>query len=95
MITDLKLQNEIKVKTAHVSRTDPDFRALNDCIQKIFKRIEFDENKDWNISLAIKNDPETGSRLFTGTLKMTDKQITGDQLQIFSEYQNELEAVEN
>ncbi len=94
MITELKLQNEVKVKTAHVSRTDPDFRATEELVQKVFKRIEFDENKDWSISLSIKSNEE-GVRCFTGTLKMTDRNITGEQLLIFSEHQFEMEAVEN
>lgn len=90
MTTDMKLQNEVKIRLPHVSRTDLEFKAVNDCIQKLFRNIDFDEDKDWNITFTLKNDPEAGTRAFTGTLKMTDKQITSRQLQIFSEPAEEL-----
>lgn len=95
MITEIKLQNEVKIKLAHVSRTDKEFQALNEVVQKLFRNIEFDESMDWNISFGLKTDMETGLRQFTGALKMTDRNCTGEQLQIFSEHKNEFEIVAN
>lgn len=93
MITDIKLVNEVKIKTAHVNRTDPEYRVLEEVVQKLFRKVEFDESKDWNISFGIKNDMETGLRQFTGCIKMIDKNITGHQLAIFTEFKNEFEIV--
>ena len=83
MIKSMKLQNEIKIAITNFSRTDPEHKKLNDAIQLIFQGIDFDLSKDWNISFAVKHTVE--DRLLTGTIKMTDPNVTGDQLSMFQD----------
>lgn len=83
MIQSMKLQNEIKIKETGFARIDPEYKKLNDAIQLIFQGIDFDLSKDWNITFAVKNTAE--DRQLTGTIKMTDPNVTGDQLSMFQD----------
>lgn len=77
----MKLQNEIKIKVKDFSRVYPEYKKLNEAIQLIFQGIDFDLSKDWNITFAVKNTEE--DRQLTGTIKMTDACVTGEQLNMF------------
>lgn len=92
MITDLKLQEEVKMKVDNIARTDTEFQVIEKAVQILFKKIEFDENKEWDIKFSLKVDPSSGIRNLTGTIKMTDKYVTGEQLQIFAEYKEITES---
>lgn len=84
---DMKLQNEVKVTSEDIYTGDPLHTTVANFVKELFSdnlsgNIDFNCNKDWNISVAIKTNEE-GVRRFTGSIKMTDVSVTGQQLNIF------------
>ena len=84
IITDLKIQEEVKMKVNFISRTDPQFKALDKIVNELFQKIDLTEDREWDIKFSLKFDTE-GSRHLTGVIKMTDKSVTGEQLSIFTD----------
>ena len=87
MQTDLKLQNEVKLKQKLVLSGDEVHSRFSKVVMEIFSealdnKVDFNLKKDWNITLSLKTD-DMGITSFTGSLKMTDVCVTGSQLSIF------------
>lgn len=83
MSIDLKLQNEAKIDVAYINNASEETKIVTEFIRQLFKnKIDFDLTKDWGLSVSIKNDEE-GITSFRAVIKMTDKYISGNQLEMF------------
>lgn len=90
MDIDLKLHNEAKIEVGYINNASEQTRIVTEFIRQLFKnKIDFNLTKDWGLSVLIKND-EGGITSFKAVIKMTDKYISGNQLEMF----HQVEALE-
>lgn len=93
---EMNIQNEVKMKVDNITTSDVTYQKIKDAVKMIFGgNVYFDLNKDWNITFAFKDTGEKAGTVFTGTLKMTEKDVSKDQLSLFSDnaFQDDMQEI--
>lgn len=93
---EMKVLNEVKMKVENITTSDVTYKKIKEAIKFIFGgNVYFDLNKDWNITFAFRDGGDKTGTVFTGTLKMTEKDVSKDQLSLFSDntFQEEMQKV--
>lgn len=82
---EMKIQNEVKIKIDNIMTSENTFQKIKEVVKFIFgQKVDFNLSKDWNITFAFKDGGDKTGTVFTGALKMTDKDVCKDQLSLFS-----------
>lgn len=88
---EMKIQNEVKVKVENIMTSDLVYQKVKDTVKFIFGQgVDFDMQKDWNITFTFKDGGDKVGTVFTGSIKMTEKDVHKSQLSLFQEGMQDL-----